>query len=362
MFQSGRQVSPCAWYNLSLQSLQPLLRVRFVEAGSGRGSSSSSGGSSKTDGQPIEIGRSAGSGIASSISAVQGDISDALTFSGGSSLHLRGSLRPGQRAAVQLFEAVVQLPAAGLWVRFTARPSNGVEARLELTLAAAAGGHGSSSSASSASSASNARSIELLPVLGTSAASDSDVAPAARAPVASSRGAVELAACACSQIGCIGPASTGIEAGAAAAASGGGVVAAPDWVTWQYCLEPATLAAASQAEDSGGAGVLLAGIYLLLTGTATGKDPAAHPFQMHLGEMACLACLAWPALPRFYLTPLSTSGSWVLSYKHLEVMLVAMLLSNHTLQGSFASKRPHPAAARLSPPACSTCSAAACSW
>jgi hypothetical protein len=234
-----------------------------------------------------------------------------------------------------------------------------VEARLELTLAAAAGGHGSSSSASSASS------IELLPVLGTSAASDSDVAPAARAPVASSRGAVELAACACSHIGCIGPASTGVEAGAAAAASGGGVVAAPDWVTWQYCLEPATLAAASQAEDSGGAGVLLAGIDLLLTGTATGKDPAAHPFQMHLGEMACLACLAclaWPPLPRFYLTPLSTSGSWVLSYKHLEVMLVAMLLSNHTLQGSFASKRPHPAAARLSPPVCWTCSAAACSW
>ena len=141
MFQSGRQVSPCAWYNLSLQSLQPLLRVRFVEAGSGS-SSSSGGGSSKTDGQPIEIGRSAGSGIASSISAVQGDISDALTFSGGSSLHLSGSLRPGQRAAVQLFEAAVQLPAAGLWVRFTARPSNGVEARLELTLAAAAGGHG----------------------------------------------------------------------------------------------------------------------------------------------------------------------------------------------------------------------------
>jgi hypothetical protein len=293
MFQSGRQMSPCAWYNLSMQSLQPLLRVRFVEAGS------CSSGSSRTDVQLIAIDGSAGGGIASSISssAVHADISDALAFSGGSSLRLSGSLQPGQRAAVQLFESAVLLPAAGLWVRLTALPSNGVAARLVLRLAATAGNYSSSSTSS----------IELLPVLSASAATENGREPGKQAPAANSRGAVELAACACSRIAYIGPASTELESGAATAASGGGIDAAPDWVTWEYCLEPATLAAAAQAVECSGAGVLLSGIELLLTGTDTGKDPAVHPFQMHLGEMICLA---WPCLLRFCLIPLSTSGNW----------------------------------------------------
>ena len=310
MYQAGRQVSSRAWYNLSLQSLQPLLRV-------------CGGGGSSVGGQPID--GSTGSGTASttttttsttSSGTVQADISYALAFSGGSSLRLSGSLGPGQCAAVQLFQAAMQLPAAGLWVRLTASASNGVEARLALRLVAPSGNRSSRNRTGSTSS------IELLPVLSASAAAGDDgSAPAAQAPVASSHGAVELAACACSRIACAGPAGAELEAGAAEAAGSGSVGAAPDWVTRHYCLGPATLAAAALPGDGdGGAGALLAGIDLLLMGSATVKDPAAHAFQLHLGgQPACLPAhlpSCPPAASGFALhqgSPLPTTADWLLN-------------------------------------------------
>lgn len=361
MWQGGHQVSPCAWYNLSMQSLQPLLRVH-EGAGSSSGVSTNAGDGMvsglATDGS---TGNGAASSSSSSSSTVQAAISDALAFSGGSSLCLSGSLIPGQKAAVQLFEAAVQVPPAGLWVRLTALAAEGVEARLALSVSTASG-------ASSASSTTG--SIELLPVLmRASAAADEGSAAGAQPPAGSSgsgrRGMAELEACACSRVACSSAAGAGGEAEAepAEVASGSSSGAVPHWVTWQYCLGPAALAAALPADSGSSTALLLTGVGLLLTGTSAGNGAAEGAFEMHLGEQpACfiLVCLPLPVcLPvpllrgAFFISSLCSlpSNSAARQWYRRQQRLMSCCTPS-TLQGSCALRLPRPVAARLRPPAC----------
>lgn len=94
----GDVVLPRAWYNLSLQSLQP--HLLFIEK--------------------------------HSHSHITADVTNTTAFSGSNSILVEGSL--GAPVTLQLFRTHVSVPSSGLRVRFVAAVSKGVVLRLYLKL------------------------------------------------------------------------------------------------------------------------------------------------------------------------------------------------------------------------------------
>ncbi|EFN54696.1 hypothetical protein CHLNCDRAFT_53027 [Chlorella variabilis] len=264
MYQAGRQLSPQPWYNLSLQSLQPMLRVQLEdgEEDAGAAAAGSAGGSRRQSG-------SAGS----SGSRVQADVSRELAYSRGSSLRLSGCLRPGQQATVQLFRTAVPLPAAGMRVRLCATPAQGVKQRLALRLAP-----GSSSSLDVSGG-----SIELLPAVRHSGTGTDDGAGVSAASSSSPSSALVLAASSEHVVQQQG--STAAAAGPDAAAAAAGPDAAapwPQWVTRSYLIGADMLAAGLAGS---GDPLLLTGVDVVLLGAGRAGDGSPAPFEVHLGEL-----------------------------------------------------------------------------
>lgn len=244
MYQRGRRLSPCPWFNLSLQTLQPLLRVHVDGSGGSGGTGGDSGSTS------------------SSSSTVEASLTEAVAFSRGSSVQLGGHLQPGQVAVVELVPTAALLPPTGAWVRLAATHSPGIDVRLALRLAAAGSG----------SAAAHTSSIEI-PLLRPGAPA---AAPTATSAAWSSSVAVV---------------ATGAKCNHAAAGSGSraaaGSVAATSWATWECQLGPDLFAeAAAAASSSGGGGdgpLMLIGVDLLLRGGGTADSEGASSLELRLG-------------------------------------------------------------------------------
>ncbi|KAL4853952.1 Cytosolic endo-beta-N-acetylglucosaminidase 2 [Chlorella vulgaris] len=289
MHLAGQRLSAQPWYNLSLQALQPLLRVQLTPQES-MADKSSGGGDRAGD-----------------RSWVQADISQGRAFSRGSCVSLQGILRGGQLAIVQLYRTAVPLPAGGFWMRWTASADpiqSGAELRLALRLVRA-GGTAGGTAGGHASTIVELAPLQLTdPTAALPAASSCSSSTAVRVIAASGRHVTGQAIA--DGVEAEGPRDASRAGGTAAEAAGAvGARAVPHhWVTWEYFLGAEALAvaaagteasgptaAAGAGEAAGEAGpaddstVQLLGVdaVLLGTGPADGKPSS---FQAFIGELS----------------------------------------------------------------------------
>ncbi|KAL4424425.1 hypothetical protein ABPG77_005668, partial [Micractinium sp. CCAP 211/92] len=309
LFRAGRQLSAQPWYNLSLQAPQPLLAVKLQSGISGSGNGS--------DSVTTDLGAGSSS-VCSDEDAgqvhcpVRAALCEERAYSGSSSVRVHGSLRPGERATVQLFEPAVELPAEGVSVRLTASLAGSVGLRLALRLAPAgstpAGEAVPAGSSSGAKQHDSAAMIVLNPLFSAAAgkAAAADAAQALDAALATdSPGGppqVELSASAISQV-----AAHAVPTGGVSITNDSGVPAEPDWQTFLFSLGPELLSGA-------GSSVWLAAMDVLLEGgsadSAQGSSSSSSSssssnsvdlssFQVDLGELCIEPSMAGcaPALP-----------------------------------------------------------------
>lgn len=259
LYQGGRLIRGRPWYNLSLQSLQPTLRVRWGAGSSPGGSTANSPRSS--------------SGSPRRGSRLEAELCQAgPAFSGSSTVRLSGCLPPGQLAAVELYPAAAQPLPGALSVRLTSRGGAGVHARLALRLAAGSSGEGGT--------------LELQLELGNPAGPAAADGWSAGQPVVHCAGSCDRIA------GQVAAAPEGAEASTAAAAAGAADI---DWLTWHWRISPADLARCMPPASGSGAPVMaLSSVEVLLRGTSSSGG-----FELHLGGWVAgqQPAAAWIGMP-----------------------------------------------------------------
>jgi len=320
-YQGGRPVGG-AWYDLSLQARQPLLRMQLTDCAD----SSSSGSPTSSSPTIASPGGSAGTswvallqGLCSRMlrslqgwlgwqeepCPVRAAVVDAVAFSGGSALRVSGCLPPGQQAGVQLFPAAVPLPAGGICVRLAAICTGRADVRLVIRLAAAANGAAAGAAGQAAGhGAPCCGTLELVPGLG--APEDASAAAAAEGVALQgwSRGPVATATADSCSSAAWHPVQQPSSSSAAARAGQVPADQPAEWRIWEYHLPQRSLVAAfgaatsssgSRAAEGEGAAppVLLEGVHLLVRSSEQEGEHGSPGFELHLGEVNWGARVSW---------------------------------------------------------------------